>query len=96
MGNSDPPESALREAFGCLALILLLVVCLAAPAVSNQALGAWAALVASVLSILAWAYLGPPLFPGLLPGLMGLIVIGNGLVWAALSLFQLVWAWWKG
>ncbi len=93
MATSEQPESVLREAIGCLALLLLFGVCIGAPPFFLQLLGPWAALGASAAAFAAWAYLGPPPHPGLLPGAQGIAVLFNSLVWSAFSLVIIMRAW---
>jgi hypothetical protein len=59
-------------------VLLLLIVCLFAPAAGRWILGRWGAVLGGVLGLTAWARLGPPPMPGFLPGLLcvsGLVAI---------------------
>lgn len=64
---------------------VLLLFCLALSPATLSAWGAGAGIAGAVLALATWTELGPPLFPGLLPGMMGLLVYGWNLAWAAKS-----------
>jgi hypothetical protein len=93
MVREDGSDSNLREAIGCLGLFLLFVVCVAAPSFAYHSFGPWAAILAAATALGAWAYLGPPPFPGLLQGTLGLGVFLNGIGWAGFSLYIVFRAW---
>ena len=93
MANVDKSDSILREGIGCLGLFLLFAVCVGAPSFAYHALGPWVAILASGTALVAWVYLGPPPFPGLLPGTLGMAVILNSIGWLGFSSYGIVRAW---
>ena len=84
-GNSN-----LREALGCVALLVLFITCLAAPSAAYGSVGPWAGLGIAVGAFIAWIYLGPPPMPGLLPGLLGILVLLNSVAWMVISIVGLI------
>ncbi len=90
MTNSSSDSSNLREALGCVALLILFATCVGAPSAAYGSLGPWAGLGTAVGAFVAWIYLGPPPMPGLLPGLLGILVLLNSVAWTAISIVGLV------
>ncbi len=90
MTDSSGDSSDLREALGCVALLVLFVACIGAPSVANASLGPWAGLGMAVGAFIAWVYLGPPPMPGLLPGMLAILVLLNSVAWSAVSIVRLI------
>jgi hypothetical protein len=88
--GSSSDSSNLREALGCVALLVLFVTCVGAPAAAYGSLGPWAGLGVAVGALIAWMYLGPPPMPGLLPGLLAIWVLMNSVAWTAISVVGLI------
>jgi hypothetical protein len=93
MENTDKSDSIINEGFGCLGLLLLFAICFGAPSFAYHAFGSWVAILASVTAVVAWLYLGPPFFPGFLPGILGVGVILNSIGWVGFSLYGIIRAW---
>ncbi len=90
MTGSSSDSSNLREALGCVALLVLFVACVGAPVVANASLGPWAGLGMAVGAFITWVYLGPPPMPGLLPGMLAIWVLLNSVAWTAISIVRLI------
>jgi hypothetical protein len=54
---------------GCAVLLILFIACMAGPPFSLALGGPWLGMSVSVLSVLAWSFLGLRPAPGLMPGL---------------------------
>ncbi len=89
MTDSNGDSSNLREALGCVALLVLFVTCVGAPAAAYGSLGPWAGLGGAVGAFIAWMFLGPPPLPGLVPGMLGILVLLNSVAWTVLSIVGL-------
>ncbi len=83
---SRPPEprtrpallSGLRAVAPGVALLLLLLVCLAGPVVAIRLGGPQAGIASAIVAMAVWVALGPRPLPGLLPGLLAIAVfVGN-------------------
>lgn len=61
-------------------LVLTIVGCAAFGPVLLGVFGPWGGILGAVVSIGVWVELGPPLIPGLLPGLAGMLVLGANLM----------------
>ena len=90
MTDSSGDSSNLREALGCIALLVLFAACIGGPAAVNANLGPWAGLGMAVGAFIAWVYLGPPPQPGLLPGMLAILVLLNSLAWTTVSIVRLI------
>jgi hypothetical protein len=77
--SSSEPESSDNSGPGCAVLLLLFVICMAAPLVSLRLGGPWAGAGASVLAVLGWSYFGLRPAPGLVPGLTTVAVWLQGM-----------------
>lgn len=93
MTNAEESDLNLREGIGRLGLLLLFAVCVVAPSLAYHALGAWAAILACVMAVIAWSSLGPPAFPGLLPGALAVAVFLNSIGWLGFSVYRILRVW---
>ena len=93
--DEEPPRTSsdtsdLREALGCVMLLVLFVTCIWAPAAAFASLGPWAVLAVAVGAWIVWLYLGPPPFPGQLNGMLAMAVLISSVVWAGWSIVALI------
>ena len=73
--DEDPGPAPAPEGLGCIALVSLFLACTAGPLAVALLLGPTVGLLAADGAIALWIGFGPRPFPGLLPGVLSIVVI---------------------
>ena len=87
----EAQRESFREAWlPVIALIALFTICVSMGFVALAVLGPGAGLVAAILGLALYAWLGPPPMPGLLPGVLAILMLGATLSAAIASAINLI------